>query len=113
MPYTKKELLKNPFWQKLHEQDRVDYENKLQHALKFQRATTMVDDEGNVINIEENKKNKPLRNEAGTFLAFENPDTGLNYERPDQFIAVDKKSPMYYKGDLWNKVLDREIKELV
>ena len=28
MPYTKKELLKNPFWQKLHEQDRVDYENK-------------------------------------------------------------------------------------
>ena len=110
MPYTNEELKKNEFWLKLHEQDRVDYENKLQHALKFQRATTMVDDEGNVINIE---KNKPLRNEAGTFLAFENPDTGLNYERPDQFIAVDKKSPMYYKGDLWNKVLDREIKELV
>ena len=110
MPYTKKELKKNEFWQRLHEQDRVDYENKLQYALKFQRATTMVDDEGNVINIE---KSKPIRNEAGTFLAFENPDTGLNYERPDQFIAVDKKSPMYYKGDLWNKVLDREIKELV
>ena len=109
MPYTKKELLENPFWQKLHEQDRVDYENKLQHALKFQRATTMVDDEGNVINIE---KSKPIRNEAGTFLAFENPDTGLNYERPDQSIPVDKKSPRYYKGDLWNKVLDREFKEL-
>ena len=54
-----------------------------------------------------------MRNEAGTFLAFENPDTGLNYERPDQYIPVDKKSPIYYKGDLWNKVLDREIKELV
>ena len=50
--------------------------------------------------------------DRGFFLAFENPDTGLNYERPDQSIPVDKKSPKYYKGDLWNKVLDREFKEL-
>ena len=54
-----------------------------------------------------------MRNEAGTFLAFENPDTGLNYDRPDQYISVIKKSPLYHKGDLWNQVLDREIKELV
>ena len=73
------------------------------------RRARRIDDNGNVIPL---KSKGPIRNSAGTFLAFEDPDTGLNYERPDQFITVDKKSPRYYKGDLWNKVLDREIKEL-
>ena len=109
MPYTKKELKKNEFWQRLLEQDRVDYQKKLEDAETFQNVTEVIDDSGNVIPV---KPTRPMRNSAGTFLAFEDPDTGLNYERPDQFIPVDKKSPIYYKGDLWNKVLDREFKEL-
>jgi len=109
MPYTKKELKKNEFWQRLHEQDRVDYQKKLEDAETYKNVTEVIDDNGNVIPL---KSKGPIRNSAGTFLAFEDPDTGLNYERPDQFITVDKKSPRYYKGDLWNKVLDREIKEL-
>ena len=32
MPYTKEELKKNSFWQKLHEQDRADYQEKLEQA---------------------------------------------------------------------------------
>jgi hypothetical protein len=56
---------------------------------------------------------KPLRNEAGTFLAFEDPDTGLNFERPDQVIKIDKKSAQYHSGEIKDKVLDTEIKELV
>ena len=107
MPYTKKELLKNPFWQKLHEQDRVDYQNNLQWALKFQKEKDIVDSKLGIIPI---SKTRPLRNEGGMFLAYEDPDTGLNYERPDQSITIDKKSPIYHKGYLWNKVLDREIK---
>ena len=109
MPYTKKELKKNSFWQKLHEQDRADYQKKLEQAETFKDVTEIVDIDLGVLPV---NPQKPLRNDVGTFLAFEDPDTGLNYERPDQFITVDKKSPRYYKGDLWNKVLDREIKEL-
>ena len=54
-----------------------------------------------------------MRNSVNTFLAFEDPDTGLNYERPDQYITVDKKSPTYHDGEIRDKVLDREIKELI
>ena len=109
MPYTKKELKKNEFWQKLIEQDRVGYLKKLANAIALKDVTVVYNEDGNPIPVE---PIGPLRNEAGIFLAFEDPDTGLNYERPDQFITVDKKSPRYYKGNLWNKVLDREIKEL-
>ena len=109
MPYTKGELKKNEFWQKLHEQDRADYQKKLEQAETFRDSPTIVDPDLGVLPV---NSEKPLRNEGGIFLAFEDPDTGLNYERPDQYITVDKKSPRYHKGDLWNKVLDREIKEL-
>ena len=110
MPYTKEELLTNEFWQNLHEQDRVDYLDKLGHAELLQDAREIIDINLGILPV---SSSQPLRNDVGTFLAFEDPDTGLNYERPDQFITVDKKSPRYYMGDLWNKVLDREIKELV
>mgnify|MGYP001245055040 CR=1 FL=1 len=110
MPYTVEELKKNEFWQRLHEQDRVDYQKKLKDAVTFHDAPYVFDDNGNIIYLE---PQVPIRNSAGTFIAFEDPDTGLNYERPDQYITVDKKSPKYHKGDLWNTVLDREIKELI
>jgi len=110
MPYTVEELKKNDFWQRLHEQDRVDYLKKLKDAVTFNNVTEVIDDNGDIIPLE---PKIPIRNSAGTFIAFEDPDTGLNYERPDQYITVDKKSPKYHKGDLWNTVLDREIKELV
>jgi hypothetical protein len=109
MPYTNEELKKNEFWLKLHEQDKVDYQKKLEQAETFKNATQIVDDEGRVIPI---NKTTPMRNSVNTFLAFEDPDTGLNYERPDQYITVDKKSPRYHEGEIRDKVLDREIKEL-
>lgn len=110
MPYTVEELKKNEFWQKLHEQDRVDYQKKLEQAETFKNVNKIVNDKGVVLDIQEVT---PMRNKQGTFLAFENPDTGLNYDRPDQYISVIKQSPVYHKGDLWNQVLDREIKELM
>jgi|TARA_R110000765_G_scaffold194287_2_gene299906 hypothetical protein len=110
MPYTFEELKKNEFWLKLHEQDRVDYQKKLEQAETFRGTDEIVDDEGNVVQI---NKTTPMRNSVNTFLAFEDPDTGLNYERPDQYITVDKKSPMYHGGEIRDKVLDREIKELI
>jgi hypothetical protein len=110
MPYTVEELKKNEFWQKLHEQDRVDYQKKLEQAETFKNVNKVVNDKGVVLDIQEVT---PMRNKQGTFLAFENPDTGLNYDRPDQYISVIKQSPVYHKGDLWNQVLDREIKELM
>jgi len=109
MPYTNEELKKNEFWLKLHEQDKVDYQKKLEQAETFKNATQIVDDEGRVIPI---NKTTPMRNSVNIFLAFEDPDTGLNYERPDQYIIVDKKSPRYHEGEIRDKVLDREIKEL-
>ena len=109
MPYTIEELKKNEFWQRLHEQDRVDYQKKLEQAETFKSVNQIVNDNDEVIGIQGVVS---MRNKEGTFLAFEDPDTGLNYDRPDQYISVIKKSPLYYKGDLWNQVLDREIKEL-
>ena len=44
MPYTKKELKENEFWQKLHEQDRVEYEHKLQQAIDLQDVVEVVDE---------------------------------------------------------------------
>ena len=110
MPYTNEELKKNEFWLKLHEQDRVDYQKKLEQAETFKNTTQVVDDDGKIIPI---NKTTPMRNSVNTFLAFEDPDTGLNYERPDQYITVDKKSPIYHSGEIRDKVLDREIKELI
>jgi|TARA_B100001094_G_scaffold148752_1_gene144050 hypothetical protein len=110
MPYTKKELKENEFWQKLHEQDRVEYEHKLQQAIDLQDVVEVVDEKLGKLPLE---KTKPLRNDSGTFLAFENPDTGLNYDRPDQYISVEKLSPQYHSGEIRDKVLDTEIKELV
>ncbi|MBT4382292.1 MAG: hypothetical protein HOD28_01635 [Candidatus Marinimicrobia bacterium] len=110
MPYTLEELKKNEFWLKLHEQDRVDYQKKLEQAETFGDISEIVDDEGNVIQV---NKTTPMRNSVNTFLAFEDPDTGLNYERPDQYVSVNKKSYMYHGGEIRDKVLDREIKELI
>ena len=112
MPYTKEELLKNSFWQKLHEQDRVDYLDKLDHAEKLQDAREIIDINLGRLPV---SSSRSLRNDVGTFLAFEDPDSEehLNYERPDQYITIDKKSPLYYKGDLWNQVLNREFEELI
>ena len=110
MPYTVEELKKNEYWQKLHEQDRVDYNHKLQQAMALQRVDKIIDPDLGEVPIE---TIKPLRNEGGMFLAFEDPDTGLTYNRPDQYVIVDKKSPTYHIGELRDKVLDREIKELV
>jgi hypothetical protein len=86
MPYTFEELKKNEFWLKLHEQDRVDYQKKLEQAETFRDTSEIVDDEGNVVQI---NKTTPMRN------------------------SVDKKSPMYHGGEIRDKVLDREIKELI
>ncbi|MBC8428540.1 hypothetical protein H8D04_01515 [bacterium] len=110
MPYTKKELLTNEFWQRLHEQDRVDYQKLLEQAETFKNATEIVDEDGNVIPI---NKTIALRNDVGTFLSFEDPDTELTLEQPNQYISINKKSPQYHYGELWNKVLNREIKELI
>ena len=110
MPYTLEELKKNEFWLKLHEQDRLDYQKKLEQAETFGDISEIVDDEGNVIQV---NKTTPMRNSVNTFLAFEDPDTGLNYERPDQYVSVNKKSYMYHGGEIRDKVLDREIKELI
>jgi hypothetical protein len=112
MPYTLEELKKNEFWQKLHEQDRVDYQDKLEQAETFRNTSEIVDDAGNIVQV---NKTSPIRNSVNTFLAFEDPDSDehLNYERPDQYITIDKKSYMYHDGEIRDKVLDREIKELI
>ena len=110
MPYTKKELQQNEFWQKLHEQDRVEYQKKLEQAETFSETVQIWDDKYGKMDV---APIVPLRNEAGTFLAFEDPDTGLNYERPDQKISIEKNSPLYHSGEIKDKVLDTEIKELV
>ena len=110
MPYTKEELLNNEYWQRLHEQDRVDYQKKLEDAETFTDVVKVYDENLGEIHI---GRVVPLRNEAGTFLAFENPDTGLNYNRPDQRLPVAKNSPHYHSGDLHYQILDTEIKDLV
>ena len=48
MPYTIEELKKNEFWQRLHVQDRVDYQKKLEQAETFRDATqiAMGDEDG-------------------------------------------------------------------
>ena len=110
MPLTKEELQKSEYYQKLQEQDRVQYLNRLENARRLQGSVTVIDDNGNNI---ENKQPEPLRNDAGVFLSFEDPfNEGNGLDSLDQEIKIDKKSTIYLNDPFWNNVLDREFSEL-
>ena len=66
------------------------------------------------MNTIKNYKNKiEFYNDAGVFLAFENPfDEESNLDDIDQQIKIDNKSTLYKTDLIWNNVLDREFSEL-
>ena len=110
MPLTKEELQKSEYYQKLQEQDRVLHLNKLDQARKLQGSVTIIDENDNEL-IQPDVE--PLRNDAGVFLAFENPfDEESNLDDIDQQIKIDNKSTLYKTDLIWNNVLDREFSEL-
>ena len=56
---------------------------------------------------------QPLRNEAGFFIAVEDPyENNVNLKDPDQLIKLDKKTTTYVYDPYWSLILDREFKEL-
>ena len=55
----------------------------------------------------------PLRNEAGFFIAVEDPfEQNVNLKDPDQLIKIEQKTTTYVYDPYWSQVLDREFCEL-
>ena len=109
MPLTKEELQKNEFYQKLREQDRTDYLNTLEQKRKLSGGI-VVNENGQQIIGEETP---PLRNDAGVFIAVEDPfDEGNNLQDPDQIIKIKLATTQYLTDPYWDNVLDREFSEL-
>jgi len=109
MPLTKEELQKSEFYQRLKEQDRTQYLNELEQRRKLSGAVIITEDNNVIINSE----TPPLRNDAGVFIAVEDPfDEGQNLKDQDQLIKIDKKTNVYQTSPQWDLILDREFKEL-
>ena len=110
MPLTREELNNSEFYQKLKEQDRVQYLNELEQKRKLSGGGVIVTEDGNQI---VNQDSEPLRNEAGFFVAVEDPyEQNMNLKDPDQLIKIETKTTTYVYDPYWNQVLDREFKEL-
>ena len=109
MPLTKEELLKSEFYQKLKEQDRTQYLNELEQRRRLSGAVIVTEDDNIIINSE----TPPLRNDAGVFIAVEDPfEEGKNLTDQDQLLKVTKKTTCYQTNPQWDLILDREFKEL-
>ena len=109
MPLTPEELKKSEFYQRLKEQDRTQYLSELEHQ-RILSDTVVITEDGNKIIGEEAS---PLRNEAGFFIAVEDPfEQNVNLKDPDQLIKIEQKTTTYVYDPYWSQVLDREFGEL-
>ena len=109
MPLTPEELKKSEFYQKLKEQDRTQYLSELEHQ-RILSDTVVITEDGNKI---PSPNPEPLRNEAGFFIAVEDPfDENVNLKDQDQLITLEQKTTTYVYDPYWNQILDREFKEL-
>tara|TARA_B100000287_G_scaffold425961_1_gene473118 strand:- start:405 stop:734 length:330 start_codon:yes stop_codon:yes gene_type:complete len=109
MPLTQEELQKSEFYQKLKEQDRSRYLNELENKRKLS-GSVIVNENGQQIITEDTQ---PLRNDAGVFIAVEDPfDEGNNLTDPDQILSINLNTTVYLTDPYWDNVLDREFSEL-
>ena len=109
MPLTPEELKKSEFYQKLKEQDRTQYLSELAHQ-RILSDTVVITEDGNKI---PSPNPEPLRNEAGFFIAVEDPfEENVNLKDQDQLITLEQKTTTYVYDPYWNQILDREFKEL-
>ena len=109
MPLTPEELKKSEFYQKLKEQDRTQYLSELEHQ-RILSDTVVITEDGNKI---PSPNPEPLRNEAGVFIAVEDPfEENVNLKDQDQLITLEQKTTTYVYDPYWNQILDREFKEL-
>ena len=64
-------------------------------------------------NVIVNSEAPPLRNDAGVFIAIEDPfEEGKNLTDDDQIVKITKKTSVYQTSPQWDVILDREFKEL-
>ena len=99
MPLTKEELQKSEFYQKLREQDRQTYLNELEQRRKLSGGVVVTENDQIIIN----EATPPLRNDAGVFIAVEDP-----FEEG----KISKKTTVYSTDPVWNDILNREFEEL-
>ena len=103
------ELKKSEFYQKLKEQDRTQYLSELEHQ-RILSDTVVITEDGNKL---PSPNPEPLRNEAGFFIAVEDPfEENVNLKDQDQLITLEQKTTTYVYDPYWNQILDREFKEL-
>ena len=109
MPLTKEELQKSEFYQKMKEQDRVQYLNDLEQKRRLSGGIIVTENGQQIIGEE----TQPLRNDAGIFVAVEDPfEEGQNLQDPDQIIKIKLSTTSYLTDPYWDNVLDREFSEL-
>ena len=109
MPLTKEELQNSEFYQRLKEQDRAQYLSELEQKRILNDTVVITEDDNKIPNPDA----QPLRNEAGFFIAVEDPyEDNVNLKDPDQLIKLETKTTTYVYDPYWSLILDREFKEL-
>ena len=109
MPLTKEELNKSEFYQRLKEQDRAQYLSELEQSRVLNDTVIVTEDDNKIISSDA----QPLRNEAGFFLAVEDPyQDNTNLKDPDQLIKLEVKTTTYVYDPYWSLIIDREFNEL-
>ena len=109
MNVTKEELQNSEFYQRLKEQDRAQYLSELEQKRILNDTVVITEDDNKIANPDA----QPLRNEAGFFIAVEDPyEDNVNLKDPDQLIKLETKTTTYVYDPYWSLILDREFKEL-
>ena len=109
LAYQKEELNKSEFYQRLKEQDRAQYLSELEQSRALNDSVIITEDDNKIISSDA----QPLRNEAGFFLAVEDPyEDNTNLKDPDQLIKLETQTTTYVYDPYWSLIIDREFKEL-
>ena len=87
----------------------AQYLSELEQSRVLNDSVIITEDDNKIISSDA----QPLRNEAGFFLAVEDPyEDNVNLKDPDQLIKLESKTTTYVYDPYWSLIIDRDFKEL-
>ena len=100
MPYTKEQLVDNPYFQDILSANRRAFDEQVEKEFTAMKVS------GSSAN-----STPTLRNSDNSVVLFEDPDFGGGLNRPNQFVEVKQSRPVM-KRHMVDSALNRNIEEL-
>ena len=100
MPYTKEQLVDNPYFQDILSANRRAFDEQVEKEFTAMKVS------GSSAN-----STPTLRNSDNSVVLFEDPDLGGGLNRPNQFVEVKQSRPVM-KRHMVDSALNRNIEEL-